>query len=182
MAIKPTIFRIKAVVSNIDVGYYDDLSLTIAQHPSETNERTMVRLFAYLLNASDGLTFTEGVSAEEDEPDVWRKSPSGEIELWIDVGLPDEKKIKKACNRSKHVLVYAYGGRIVQTWWEPIAGNLSRHKNLRVIALPPQATKAMGEMAEKTMTLNLAVQDGQIFFGDQKTNLVVNPEALFPGN
>jgi len=163
----------------MDRSYYDDLSLTIAQHPSETNERTMVRLLAFVLNASEGLVFTEGISAEEDEPDIWRKSPTGEIEIWIEVGLPDEKKIRKACNRARLVCVYAYGGRTVQTWWQPIAENLSRHKNLRVIVLPQPATKSLGEMADKTMVLNCTVQDGQIFIGDSKNNVVVEPEPLY---
>ncbi|MBI3582098.1 MAG: YaeQ family protein [Nitrospinae bacterium] len=178
MAMKPTIFRARIQVADMDRSFYADLSLTIPQHPSETDERTMVRLLAFVLNAAEGLVMTEGISAE-DEPDVWRKNPSGEIEAWIDVGLPDEKRIRKACNRAKQVRVYAYGGRTVQTWWRPIAENLSRHKNLRVIDLPQEATKLLGEMAAKTMVLNCTVQDGQIWIGDSKNNVVIEPELLF---
>ncbi len=178
MAMKPTIFRAKIQVADMDRSFYDDLSLTIAQHPSETDERTMVRLLAFVLNAAEGLVITEGISAE-DEPDIWRKNPAGEIEAWIDVGLPDEKRIKKACNRAKQVCIYAYGGRTVQTWWQPIAENLSRHQNLRVIVLPQQATKLLGEMAAKTMVLNCTVQDGQIWIGDPKNNVVIEPALLF---
>jgi uncharacterized protein YaeQ len=177
MAIKATIFKVNIQISNIDLAYYNDLALTIAQHSSETNERTMVRLLAYALHASEGLKFTEGISAE-DEPDIWRKSLSGEIEIWIDVGLPDEKRIKKACNRAKQVYIYAYGGRTVQTWWHPMAEKLTRHKNLKVIVLPQTATRPLEELAQKTMSLQCTVQDGQIWIGDSKNNVFIEPEFL----
>lgn len=178
MAIKAAIVKARLQVSDMDRAYYNDLVLTIAQHPSETDERTMVRLLAFALHASEGLKFTEGVSAD-DEPDIWQKSLSGEIELWIDVGLPDEKRIRKACNRSKQVYVYAYGGRTVQAWWEPIAKNLARHANLKVIALPQPATKALGALAQKTMDMQCTVQDGQIWIGDAHSNVFVEPEPLY---
>jgi len=178
MAIKATIFKVKLQVADMDRAYYDDLSLTIAQHSSETDERTMIRLLAFALHASEGLKFTEGISAE-DEPDIWRKSLSGEIEIWIDVGLPDEKRIRKACNRAKTVYIYAYGGRTVQTWWQPIAENLSRHKNLKVIILPPTATRSLGELAQRTMALQCTIQDGQIWIGDSINNVFVEPEILY---
>lgn len=163
----------------MDRGYYEDLSLTIAQHPSETDERMMVRLLAFALHAAEGLRFTEGISAEEDEPDIWQKNLTGEIETWIDVGLPDEKRIKKACNRARQVYIYPYGGRVVQAWWQPIAEKLSKHKNLKVIALPQAATKSLAELAQRTMTLQCTVQDGQIWIGDDKNNVLVEPETLY---
>ncbi len=178
MAIKATIFKVKLQVSDMDRAYYDDLALTVAQHSSETDERTMVRLLAFALHASDGLKFTEGVSAE-DEPDIWQKSLSNEIELWIDVGLPDEKRIRKACNRAKQVFIYAYGGRMVEPWWQLIGEKLARHENLKVIALPPAATRLLGEMARKTMTLQCTIQDGQIWIGDSTNNVFVEPELLY---
>ena len=178
MAIKAAIYRVRLMVSDMDRAYYNDLALTVAQHPSETDERTMVRLLAFALHASEGLKFTEGVSAE-DEPDIWQKSLSGEIEIWIDVGLPDEKRIRKACNRAKQVYIYAYGGRTVQTWWQPIAEKLARHSNLKVIVLPQPATRSLGELAQKTMDLQCTVQDGQIWIGDAQTNVFVEPEVLY---
>ncbi|MBF0290560.1 MAG: YaeQ family protein [Nitrospinae bacterium] len=178
MAIKATIIKATVQVSDMDRGYYNDLKLTIAQHPSETDERTMVRILAFALNASEGLKFTEGISAE-DEPDIWEKSLSNEIELWIDVGLPDERRIRKACNRAKRVFVYAYGGRVVPKWWEPIEENLARHQNLKVIVLPQTATRALANMAKKTMELHCAIQDGQIWMGDSDNNVLVEPEMLY---
>lgn len=179
MAIKATICKANIQIADMDRGYYEDLSLTIAQHPSETDERMMVRLLAFVLHASEGLRFTEGISAEEDEPDIWQKSLTGEIEIWVDVGLPNEKRIKKACNRARQVYIYPYGGRTVQAWWQPISEKLSKHKNLKVIALPQTATKSLAELAQRTMTLQCTIQDGQIWIGDDKNNLLVEPELLY---
>ncbi len=178
MAIKATIFKVKLQVADMDRAYYDDLTLTIAQHPSETDERTMVRLLAFALHASNELKFTEGVSAE-DEPDIWQKNLSNEIDIWIDVGLPDEKRIRKACNWAKQVYIYAYGGRTVPAWWEPMAEKLARHQNLKVIVLPQAATRAMEKLAQRTMTLQCTIQDGQIWIGDAENNIFVEPELLY---
>jgi uncharacterized protein YaeQ len=178
MAIKPTILKVALQVADIDRAYYDDLKLTIAQHPSETDERTMVRLLAFALHASEGLKFTEGISSAEDEPDIWKKNLSGEIELWIDVGLPDERRIRKACNRAKLVYIYAYGGRTVPLWWRPMAEKLARHQNLKVIVLPQTATRSLAKLAQKTMALQCTVQDGQIWMGDSENNVFIEPDPL----
>lgn len=178
MAIKATIFKVKLQLADMDRAYYNDLTLTIAQHPSETDERTMVRLLAFALHASNEMKFTEGVSAE-DEPDIWQRSLSNEIDIWIDVGLPDEKRIRKACNRAKQVYIYAYGGRTVPTWWQPMAEKLARHQNLKVIAFPQAATRSLGELAQRTMTLQCTIQDGQIWIGDTANNIFIEPELLY---
>jgi len=101
----------------MECGYYQDHALTIARHPSETEERMMVRLLAFALNADGTLVFGAGLSAD-DEPDLWCKELTGNIQTWIDVGLPDEKRIRKACGRADSVFVYSYGGRAAQLWWE----------------------------------------------------------------
>ena len=181
MAIKATIYKANIHIADMDRGYYEDLNLTIARHPSETDERMMVRIFTFALHAAEGLKFTEGIAAKEDEPDIWLKNLMGDIDLWIDVGLPDEKKIKKACNRSERVYVYPYVGRNLQTWWQPIAVRLSKHKNLNVVALPQEATKALAKLAQRTMTLHFNVQDGQIWIGDSENNILVEPEVVFGG-
>ena len=113
MAIKATIFKTELQVSDMDRGYYRDHTLTLARHPSETDERMMVRLLAFALHADEALLFGRGLSTD-DEPDLWQKDLTGAVELWIDVGLPTEKDIRKACGRARQVVVYCYGGRGVQ--------------------------------------------------------------------
>ena len=109
MALKATIFKAELQIADMDRGYYQDHNLTIAQHPSENDLRMMIRLMTFILHAHEDLTFTKGLSTD-DEPDVWQKSLSDEIEVWIDLGQPDEKRIRKACGRSKEVFIYTYSG------------------------------------------------------------------------
>ncbi|HXH71658.1 MAG TPA: YaeQ family protein, partial [Mariprofundaceae bacterium] len=116
MAINATIFKAEVQITDLDRHYYADHQLTIARHPSETDSRMMVRLVAFAFHAGEALQFTRGISTE-DEPDLWQKSMSGEIELWIELGQPDEKRIRKACGRARKVIVYTYQQRSGEAWW-----------------------------------------------------------------
>lgn len=177
MAQKATVFKSDLQIANMDRGYYNNHRLTVAQHASETDERMMVRLLAFALHASDDLQFTKGLSAD-DEPDVWQKSLTDEVEVWIDVGLPDEKRIKKACGRARQVYIYAYGGRAAQLWWEQTSGKVLRFVNLKVINLPQPATKALAVLAQRAMNLQCTVQEGQVWMSDVDANVVVDLEVL----
>ena len=115
MAFKATIFKADLQIADMDRHYYHDHALTIAQHPSETDERMMMRLLAFALHAHEALAFGKGISVD-DEPDVWQKDLTGAIDLWIDVGLPDEKRIRKACGRARHVFIYSYAQRSAHIW------------------------------------------------------------------
>jgi len=177
MALKATIFKAELQIADMDRGYYNDLSLTLAQHPSETDERMMVRLLAFIIHADEQLQFTRGLSAN-DEPELWQKSLSDEIELWIDVGLPDEKRIKKACNRSKQVYLYTYGGRNVGPWWEQNKKQLARYSNLKIVNIAQEMTKSMAGLVQKTMNLQCTIQDGQIWLSDSTLSVEITPEVL----
>jgi uncharacterized protein YaeQ len=178
MALKATICKATIQVSDMDRGYYNALNLTIAQHPSETDERMMIRVLAYILHAAENLEFTKGLSAD-DEPEIWLKSLSNEIELWVELGLPDEKRIRKACNRSKEVYLYIYGGNTARTWWDKNEKKFDRFKNLHVINLSQEATKAIGALAQKNMNLQCTIQDGQIWLGDDDNNVMIEPKKLY---
>ena len=128
MALKSTIFKAELQLADLDRSHFGDYTLTIARHPSETDERMMVRLLAFALNASETLTFGRGLSATEDEADLQDLDATGSIERWIDVGLPDEKLIRRACNRARHVMVLSYGGRTAEIWWQQTQGKVSGQK------------------------------------------------------
>ncbi len=177
MAQKATVFKSQLQIADMDRGYYNDHRLTVAQHASETDERMMVRLLAFALHANEDLQFTKGLSAD-DEPDVWQKSLTDEIEVWIDVGLPDEKRIRKACGRAKQVYIYAYGGRAAQLWWDQASGKSLRFDNLKVINLPQPATKALAELAQRAMNLQCTIQEGQVWVSDADVTVVVDLEVL----
>lgn len=165
MALKATIFKAELQIADMDRHYYHDHALTIAQHPSETDERMMVRLLAFALHAHEALAFGKGLSTE-DEPDLWQKDLTGVIDLWVDVGLPDEKRIRKACGRAKQVIIYSYGGRNADLWWEQNRSKLERAKNLTVLGLPQVSTQALAKFAQRTMHLHCTIQDGEIWLAD----------------
>ena len=160
MAVKATVFRAELQVSDMDRHYYATHALTLARHPSETDERLMVRLLAFALFADERLEFGRGLSSD-DEPDLWRRSRSGEIELWIDLGQPDESRIRKACGRSDQVVVVTYGGRASDIWWDKIAASLARCGNLTIIDIAPATVSELAALADRGMRLQCMIQDGQ---------------------
>lgn len=162
MALKATIFKADLQIADMDRNYYHDYALTIARHPSETDERMMVRLLAFALHAHEALSFGKGLSTD-DEPDLWQKDLTGAIELWIDVGLPDEKWIRKACGRAKRVAIYSYGGRSADVWWNQIRTRVDRLSNLTVIDLPATGTQALAAMTNRSMRLQCTIQEGQVW-------------------
>ncbi|MFZ1445104.1 MAG: YaeQ family protein [Candidatus Dechloromonas phosphoritropha] len=179
MALKATIYKADLQVADLDRAHFGDYSLTIARHSSETDERMMVRLLAFALNASPTLAFGRGLSTE-DEPDLWDIDATGGIERWIDVGLPDEKAIRRACARSRHVVVVSYGGRGADNWWQQTAGKVAGRKNLRVLALSPGECQALASLARRNMRLQCTVQDGIVWLGCEDQHVEMMPRVLFP--
>lgn len=177
MAIKATIFKANLQIADMERHYYQDHSLTLARHPSETDERMMVRLLAFALHAHEYLEFGQGMTDEE-EADLWQKDLTGAIEVWIDVGIPDEKLIRKACGRSHEVIVYSYGGRVADMWFAQNSAQFERQRNLRVFNLPPESTQALARLAQRNMNLQCTIQDGQIWLGDGETSVQVERSTL----
>ena len=172
MALKATIFKAELQIADMDRNYYHDHALTIARHPSETDERMMVRLLAYALNADEALVFGKGLSTD-DEPDLWRKDLTGAIDLWIDVGQPDERRIRRACGRARQVIVYSYGGYAAAIWWNQVGGELARMKNLTVVSVPAAASQALAKLAQRNMRLNCTIQEQQVWLGDTEDRVQV---------
>jgi len=162
MALKATIFKADLSISDMARNYYHDHSVTIARHPSENDERMMVRLLAFALHADEALVFGDKIG-NEDEPDLWRKDPTGAIDLWIDVGQPEEKQVRKACGKARQVAVYAYSGHAVPVWWSQARSGLERLRNLTVVSLPPEAVTELATLAQRTMALQCTIQDGQVW-------------------
>lgn len=172
MALKATIFKASLQIADMDRHYYASHALTIARHPSETDERMMVRLLAFARHAHDYLAFANGI-AEADEPDAWHKDLTGAIELWIDVGLPDEKRILKASGRANQVVIYTYGGHGANLWWAAIGPKLARLKNLTVISLSLSVTQALAKLAQRNMQLSCTIEDGAIWLSSDAETLAV---------
>ncbi|MBI5918976.1 MAG: YaeQ family protein [Nitrosomonadales bacterium] len=177
MAIKSTVFKANLQIADMERHYYSDHSLTLARHPSETDERMMVRLLAFALHAHEWLEFGRGLSAD-DEPALWQKDLTGAIQLWLDVGLPDEKLVRRACGRSEQVVLYAYGGRTADMWFEQNKNAFARQSNLNVYQLPPEQTAALAKMAQRTMQLQCTIQDGQCWVSDGATSVLIERVRL----
>ncbi len=177
MALKSTVFKATLSVADLDRNYYGEHALTLARHPSETDERMMVRLLAFALFADERLEFGRGLSST-DEPALWLKDYGGEIRLWIEVGLPDERLLRRAAGRADRVAVLAYGGRAVDLWWAKEGPGASRLDNLTVLALDEKAAQALAALAERGMQLQCTIQDGQVWLGDGETTLHLEPRRL----
>ena len=174
MALSSTIYKVSLNIADMDRHYYQSHELTVALHPSETHFRFMVRLIAFMLNASDELGFTKGLSSS-DEPDLWQKSLTDEIELWVDLGQPDEKRIRKACGRAQQVIIYVYNDRKANAWWQQQQQKLQRFNNLKVIQL---YAEGVDSMVNRSMQLQCNIQDGEIYLSDENSNFSISQERL----
>jgi uncharacterized protein YaeQ len=175
MALKATIFKVELQLADLDRNHYQTYPLTLARHPSETDERMMVRVIAFALHADPALEFGKGLSTE-DEPDLWRKDLTGVIKQWIEVGLPDEKRLRKACGRADAVSVITYGGRGADLWWEQNQIALRKLDKLTVINLPGEQTKALANRVQRAMSVNCTLQEGELFFVINDATLHIVPE------
>ncbi len=174
MAQKATIYKVELSVSDMDRHYYEMHKLTVAKHPSETDERLMVRVLAFALNAHEHLEMTKGLSTD-DEPDIWQKSLSGELELWVALGLPSEKVVRQSCGKADKVVVYSYGGRTADMWWEKIKNSTTRFDNLQVMNLPEGETDDLGALAKRSMQVQVNIQDGEVMISVDDTIVYVTP-------
>lgn len=172
MALKATVFKADLQVANLDQNHFGDYSLTLAQHPSETIERVMIRLLAFALFASEDLRFGRGLSNEEDAA-VWEIDPSGVTRLWIDVGLPDETRIKKACSRADQAVVITYGGRQSDMWWQQNSSALKRYRNLSVIQISPEDSEKLVAAAGRTMKLSWTIQEAMVYLDNASITPIV---------
>lgn len=177
MAQNSTIFKAELQITDMDRHYYASHQLTLARHPSETDERMMIRVLAFALNASEDLTFGKGMSSE-DEPDLWEKDLTGSVKRWIEVGQPDEKRIRKACGVSREVIIYPYSGNSADMWWEQNKRNIEKLDKVSVINIPFESTDVLGKLAQRGMQLQCTIQDGEIWFTDNNAALQVQLQAL----
>jgi len=176
MALKATVVKAELTLSDLDRHHYATYPLTLAQHPSETDQRLMVRLVAFALFASERLEFGRGLSNEE-EPDLWRRDYTGEIEQWIDLGQPDESRIRKACGRARQVIVVNYAGRAADIWWDKNAVALSRLDNLTVIDIDAASVEALGAAIERSMRFSALIQDGELQLMGENGTIALRPRT-----
>jgi len=178
MALKSTVYKAQLQIADIDHSYYADHALTLARHPSETDERMMVRLVALAFQAytlqslcqGDGsLGFGAGLS-DPDEPDLWLRDYTGRTRLWVEVGQPEEKPLLKACGKADAVVLYCFH-HAAEVWWKGIENKLTRAQNLQVLRLPTASSQALVALAERSMQLQATLQDQVLSLGNSKTSV-----------
>ena len=177
MALKPTIYKAQVELADSDRNCYQSLSLTLAKHPSETQERMAARLLAYCLNSGRGLEFTRGLSTA-DEPDLWQHSDSGEIEHWIEVGQPEEPRLRKACGRARRVSVYTFG-KSSATWWKLNGDAISALPHLQAWQFDWDDTGRVAAMLDRTVALDVSIVGGTVYLDNGSASSSLEPHLLF---
>lgn len=181
MALKATIHKAAVNIADMDRNYFSDISLVLAQHPSETPQRMMLRLLAWVYHADDRLEFTKGLSAE-DEPALWLHNDQGESLLWVELGLPEEKRLRKACHQARQVVLYAYNERAARVWWQQNEAALAQLENLRVRFVDDEQMNSLAALAQRNMTFQATLQDKLLWLSDDRSHLEItlqewqNPE------
>ena len=175
MALKATIFKADVSISDMDRQYYQSHHLTVARHPSETDARMMLRIVAFILNASDTLEFTKGLS-EVDDPDLWQKSLTDEIELWLELGQPSEQRIKKGCNQAKCMKIYSYADNGFETWWSKEKNKVWVRENLQVITVDASLAEQLSALVDRNMQIQATIQDGQVWLMIGETSVELVPD------
>lgn len=184
MALKSTIHKASLQIADIDRQLYADHALTLALHPSETEERLLVRLLAFVLQvphdtARGALQFARGLS-DTDEPDLWQHDLGGQLVHWIEVGQPDERRLAKACARAERVTIYAYGSA-APVWWAGLRDKVSRLTNLQVWQIPSEQSRALASLAARSMAWQLTVQDGHVWVHAPQDTVELVPQRLHGG-
>lgn len=180
MALNATIFKAKLAVTDFNRDYYGDHSLTIARHPSENDLRMMIRIVVFSLNAHDLLEFTKGISSI-DEPDLWQKTLIGDIDHWIDLGHPDEKRIRRSCGRAKKVTIYTYHANAAKIWLDGIKPRIERFPHLHVIELKIlEESPPIESLVSRNMSLNCMIQDDHIVISNDSTEINLEKRIIFP--
>ena len=176
MAPRATVYRVKLSLSDMDRSYYADHELTLAMHPSENEERLMLRLAAFCWHAGPSLVFANGL-VDPEEPELWQKSLTGEIEHWIDLGSPDEKTVLRACGRSRRVTLY-HSRTNPGLWWDSLAPKVAKARALEVWNVDPAQVTALAALAEKSMDLSVTHQDGEMWFRSERGEALITRTRL----
>lgn len=174
MALKATIHKAELQISNLDLHYYNTHQLTVAKHPSETEIRLVARLIAFCFHANERLLFTKGLSTQ-DEPDLWEHADNGDLLRWIELGQPDERRIRQACGRAAEVVIYCYSGSSAEVWWQQNCSGFEGLKNLTIYNLEPNHVEAVATHIKRTIDWQVTIQDSEMWLNDNAITQSISP-------
>ncbi|WP_150149066.1 YaeQ family protein [Candidatus Enterovibrio altilux] len=175
MVLKATVYKASLSVADMNRQVYLNHSVTLAKHPPETEQHLMLRLIAWTLYADERLQFTKSI-CDKSKPELWIQNYSNEIELWVTLGLPDSKRIKKACSQAKQVILFTYGDDAAATWRSQLLNKLHPFKNLTVINIMDKVLLAAAAFSNRNMVIQATIEDGQVWFSVGETVLLIQPD------
>ncbi|MFD2178214.1 YaeQ family protein [Veronia pacifica] len=175
MSLKSTIYKAHVNVADMDRNVYVDQSLTLAKHPSETEQRMMLRILGWCLFADENLQFTKGLCVDS-EPELWKKTYCDTVELWIELGLPDEKRIKRACSLSSRVVLLTYNDNASSVWKKQSLNKLYPFANLTVINVQDEILDAAANEVERTMSIQATIEDELVWFSIGDKVISIKPD------
>lgn len=167
MALPSTIYKATIQLADIDRGIYETLQATVARHPSETEERLVARLLAYVLFFDPELAFTKGISAV-DEPDLWLKGPDDRVLLWVEVGIPESDRIMKASRHTEQVALVACG-KTFANWEQQHLPKLMGISNLTLIHFDQSFINRLTAKLDRSINWEVTINDGNMYLnvGDE---------------
>lgn len=177
MALKATIYKFDLSISDMDRDYYADHQLTVARHPSESSERMMLRILAFIFNAHEQLTFTKGLS-DIDEPDLWQKNLHDGIERWIELGQPSEQRIKKGCNQADQMMIYSYDNGSFEQWWQKEQNKLNTRANLAIFTIEENKGMKLTQLLARQCNIQCTLSEGQAWLTLSDTTIEVSPRTI----
>lgn len=177
MAIGATIFKVNLNLSNLNSHYYDDFNLTIAKHPSENDERMMYRIIAFLFCAHQDLELTKGLSSTE-EPDLWQRDITGRIIHWIELGLPDERRIKQACGKSDNVTIFTYHENKTQEWITKISASFKNNDKVKIYHINTLKGPQIESLIKKSMRLSALIEENILYLSDDDDRIGIEFKEL----
>ena len=181
MALKATIHKAQLQIADMDRGVYADHVVTLARHPSEADERMMIRVLAFALNVlgddhAGQLEFAKDLW-DVDEAALWHKDYTEAIQHWIDVGQPDDKRLMRAAGRAERVSVYSFSSS-TPVWWKGLQSKITRAENIAVWQIEAEQSQALARLAERTVQLQVTVQDGTVWLSTGKESVEITPKRL----
>jgi len=169
MAIGASIYKVNLNLSNFNTHYYHDFNLTMAKHPSENEARMMFRLAAFCYCAHEDLEFTKGLSTQ-DEPELWQKDLTGDILHWIELGQPDEKRIKQAAGKSRKVSIFTTNPNSALEWESKIKKKVSSDK-VNIYHLDVTDNGPIDRFVEKSMILSCTLEDNLMHLSNDRERI-----------
>ena len=83
--------------------------------------------------------------------------------------------LRQSCAKAGKVIVYAYGGRPAEVWWDKVKGSTTRFDNLTVLGLSEAETTALAGLASRAMKMQVNIQDGEVMVSADEGMVYVTP-------